>query len=258
MTNVKSLRFLYWNILKLQNNAPNKQSHNKLIAEVIFKLKPNIVSLCEVSDKEQLDYIKTQTSTYNHIFSSHFVKSTDTRTYQNTGLLTTIVPTVVPYVFSKHISKHYVAQFKIEKLNIALISCHLISNPQCEIKMQQREKQAHELKIKVESLIESGYEVLLAGDLNDFDNDVRDASSSKSMTNVLSIIKMNGLIKTTNNLIKHKDRYTYTYENKNIMIDHVLMTNGLYKLIKKVSIHHIKEKTIDDSDHDPIIIDFSF
>lgn len=256
MGHINSFRFVYWNILKLHKNATNKQLHDERIANVICRLKPNIVSLCEVSDKEQLDYIGEKISTSRRKFSSYFVKSTDTRTCQNTGLLTTIKPIITPFVFSKHISKHYMAQFRFGQLNFALISCHLLANPQSEHTIVQRERQARELKLKIDSLVNSGCDVLLAGDLNDFDNDVQDASSSKSISNVLSIIKDNNALRNINNLIRQNDRYTYTYERNNVMIDHVLVTKGLYNAIKKISIHHIKEKTINDSDHDPIVVDF--
>jgi exonuclease III len=254
MCNVNSFRFLHWNILKLHKTATNKISHIKKVSDVISTLNPNIASLCEVSNLEELEIIAKLQKTR---FTSHFVKSTDTRTGQNCGLITTFKPIVEPHIFSKKISKHFVSQFSIGKIKFALIGCHLISNPQSETNVKQRELQAFELKLQVDSLVDSGFEVILAGDINDFDNNIKDTSSSRSISNVVDIIKCNNNLMTISNFIRKSNRYTFQFEGNNVMLDHIFVTPRMHKLIKNVKIHHIKEKTIDDSDHDPIIIDFN-
>lgn len=251
MSYAKSFRFLHWNILKLQKTATNKASHLSRISNVIETLKPNIATLCEVGNAEELDVINQK-----HKFHSNFVKSTDTRTGQNCAMLSTFVPTIKPHIFSKHISKHFMTQFMFGQLKIAVISCHLLSNPQHELNIAQRENQARELKYMTDKLIACDVEVLLAGDINDFDNDVKDASESRSISNVVNIIKGNNCLITVGSFVKPKYRYTYTYEGNNVMLDHVFVTPKLLKLIKNVKIYHIKEKTVDDSDHDPFIVDF--
>lgn len=245
---VNSFRFLHWNILKLHKNAKNYDSHTQKISQTVKFLSPNISSLCEITNFNQL---KTFDFQYKY-----FVKSKDTKTGQNCALISSIKPDINPYMFSNKISKHFISYFTIFNVKIALIGCHLLANPQSMHINNQREKQALVLQTKIKSLIQNNYEILLAGDINDFDNDICDASFSKSYSNVIEIIKNNGNLINLSKKLQQKDRYTYNFNNKNVMIDHIFTTQKLYNKIKHVDIYHIKEKTIDDSDHDPIIVDF--
>lgn len=253
------MRVLHWNIQKLNRIGVEKQLHLENIAITIKKYSPNIVNLCEVSDYEQLESIKNIASTIDRKYLAYFVKGTDTRTNQNTCLLTTLNPIISPHTFTKEISKHYSASFKIGCTTLSIIGCHLIANPSCELRMTKRENQARKLRVEIDSLIASGHEVLIAGDLNDFDNDVKDANFSNSISNVLDIIKGKSF-KTANELVNHKERYTYYYEGKNMMLDHILVSNKLFQKVKSVKIDHLRDNLfgnlVSNSDHDPIIIDF--
>ena len=242
--------------MKLNKHAKNKEDHLNCIIKSINQMTPDIISMCELSNKDELDYIKYKLNNNDKKYFSYFIKSNDTHTEQNNSLISLVEPTITPHTFSNKISKHYTTTFDFQKVKLSLVSCHLLAFPNKIERIKQREDQAKILSCHVNNLVKNNHEVILAGDLNDTDNDVQDTNMSKSMSNVLDIIKGN-ILTNTNNKIKQCNRYTYIHNNKKIMLDHVLVTTKLYNSIKKVSIKHIKNKSQDDSDHDPIMVDFN-
>jgi len=248
MIHTASLRVLHWNILKLRKTATNHISHIENISKTISHFDPTICSLCEISNSEQLEKINLK--------YKYFVKSRDVTTGQNCAMLSNIEPIIKPHIFSKHISKHYLSVFQMGKIKIAMIGCHLYAKPHLEENIKKRELQATELENKIKLLIDTNHQIILAGDINDYDDYICDASNSKPISNVVNIIKSNGKLLNVCNKIEQSNRYTYTFNNNNILIDHVFVTPLLYDLINNVKIHHIKNKINDDSDHNPMIIDF--
>ncbi len=247
----RSFKFVHWNILKLPKYKNNNFEHDDNISKILNKLKPSIVSLCEVTNYDQLYNI----SKGMHNMIPYFVKSLDTHTEQNCGILSKFIPFHFPSKFTKRVSKHCITKYIFGNMKIAIISCHLLANPHSEFILQQRQLQAIELKSKINSLIYDGHEVILAGDLNDFDNNIRDANNSKSITKVLEILKEKNMI-NTDFLIDKQNRHTFTFNNKNVMLDHILVTPALLKSITNINIERVRNRSIDDSDHDPIIIEF--
>jgi exonuclease III len=248
---IMSLRLCHFNIQKLYSG--DIMQHRNKICSVIKKINPHILSLCEVTNLDELNEIGTKT---NPNYYPYFVQSKDTKMCQNTGLLTTINPTIAPYSFTNNVAKHFATTLVIGKIKLALVSAHLTAFPLNPKKIKIRERQAYALKTKIDELIDLGNEVILTGDLNDFDGDILDNNGNDPMSNVLNILKGNNLISTSEKLPRCK-RYTYNHLGNKEMIDHVLVTPKLYKMIDSVNVFHQEKKSIHDSDHDPLIVDFN-
>jgi len=235
--------------------------------------------------KEQLD------PTYN----SYLKKGTDTGTGQNVGILTRIDPLInlyrseekVSYPISgtkcgttsvtgtTGVSKHYITEFSLFGLNVALIGSHLLAIPLEPARCVQREGQAQVLQNIVSSYIKKNYEIIVLGDMNDYDSEVLDINSDKPTSRVLDIIKgldgdKKGLYKLTNIAYRmnQKDRFSDWYDSDNncnttsqkdySMIDHILVTPKIDDLIVNTYIYHGYKEYCGkwNSDHYPVIVDF--
>jgi endonuclease/exonuclease/phosphatase family metal-dependent hydrolase len=237
--------------------------------------------------KEQID------TTYN----AYLKQGTDTATGQNVGLLTHIDPVVSLYRSEEKIaypingtkcgttsatgtsgvSKHYITEFNLNNLNVAFIGAHLLAIPTDPTRCVEREAQAQVLQNIVSSYINKNYEIILIGDMNDYDTEVLDINSDKPVSRVLDIMKgLDGQHKgeyTLTNIayrINQSERYSDWWNSDNncntssqndlSMIDHVLVTSNIdSKIIDAYIYHGYKEYCGKwDSDHWPVVIDFQF
>ena len=109
-------------------------------------------------------------------------------------------------------------------------------------------------------------EVIVLGDLNDFDGSVLDMNSNKPTSTVLEILKVNGGLTSVAEKIDQQERYTEWYDENNncvaspneySMIDHILVTPLIYSRITNAFIYHGYEEKCNtyQSDHFPVIID---
>jgi exonuclease III len=270
------------------------ETHLSYVANVINYLQPDIISLCEVEGCDELNILKEQLDpTYN----PYLKKGTDSSTGQNVGMLTRIDPLINLYRSEEKIaypisgtkcgttsssgttgvSKHYITEFNLGGMNVAMIGAHLLAIPTDPSRCVQREGQAQVLQNIVSSYIQKGYEVILLGDMNDYDAEVLDLNSDKPSSRVLDIMKgLDGQKKGTYSLtnvayrIGQNERYSDWWDSDNncnttsqkdlSMIDHVLVTSKIDKQIINVYIYHGYKEYCGkwDSDHYPVVIDFKF
>jgi len=275
-------------------SVPDAETHLSYVANVINYLQPDIISLCEVEGCDELNILKDQLDpTYN----PYLKKGTDSSTGQNVGMLTRIDPLVnlyrseekVAYPISgtkcgttsasgtTGVSKHYITEFNLGGMNVAMIGAHLLAIPTDPSRCVQREGQAQVLQNIVSSYIQKGYEVILLGDMNDYDAEVLDLNSDKPSSRVLDIMKgLDGQKKGTYTLtnvayrIGQSQRYSDWWDSDNncnttsqkdlSMIDHVLVTSKIDKQIINIYIYHGYKEYCGkwDSDHYPVVIDFKF
>ena len=225
------------------------------------------------------------------------IVGTDTSTGQNVGMLTLIDPiinlfrTETKYSYpisgsqcnyvgtgTTGVSKHYITKFEMNGLKIAMISAHLLAYPTDSSRCSAREAQAQVLQEQIAGFIVEGLEVILLGDLNDFDNLIPDVNSNIPISKVLDILKGNaGLysgeyeLKSISDKIPQSQRYSEYWDansdcvvqpNEFAMIDHILLTPNLYNLVTNAFSYHMYphscDKTTYNSDHDPVVIDFEF
>lgn len=267
------------------------KTHMSYVSNVLATLQPDIVSLCEIEGCDELNMLKEQLgSSYN----SYVKKGTDTSTGQNVGILTKVDPVVSLYRSEEKISypisgtkcgsttvsgttgvsKHYITEFVLNSMNIAMIGVHLLAIPTETSRCVQREGQAQVVQNIVYSYILKGYEVILVGDMNDYDAEVLDINSDNPTSRVLDILKgLDGQYKNTYSLtnvaisIPQSERYSDWWDSDNncntssqkdlSMIDHILVTPNIDKKITKAFVYHGYKEYCGkwNSDHWPVVID---
>lgn len=276
------------------HTVTDAQTHLSYVVDVIKQLEPDIINLCEVEGCDELNILKEQLdSTYN----PYLKIGTDTGTGQNVGMLTRIDPVVSLYRSEERISypingtkcgstdvsgttgvsKHYITEFILGGMNVAMIGTHLLAIPTDPSRCVQREAQAQVLQNIVSSYITQGYEIILLGDMNDYDGELLDLNSNKPTSRVLDIMKgLDGQQKdkyTLTNIasrISQMERYSDWWDSDNncntssqkdlSMIDHVLVTSNIDEKIVSAYIYHDYNEYCGkwNSDHYPVIIDLKF
>ena len=243
--------------------------HMDYIANIINDLNPDIINFCEIEGCDEINMLINKT---NPSFIPYLIKGTDTATGQNVGMMTLIDPiidlyrTEIKYEYpinnsqcgytglngTTGISKHYITQFKFITaenidINVAMISVHLLAYPTDPERCVKREAQAMILQEQIFNLINDGLEIILIGDLNDWDNLILDMNSNNPISQVLDILKGNigtyafkYTLKSIGDKIDQHERYS-EYWDENVdcqvqttefsMIDHILLTPNLYSIV---------------------------
>ena len=274
-------------------NTSEAETHLSYVSKVIHDLNPDIINFCEIEGCDELNMLRS--SLNDNTYTPYLKKGTDTSTGQNVGLLTRVDPLVNLYrteerydypiygstcgytgAGSTGVSKHYITEFKLSNMNIALIGAHFVAYPTDSSRCAQREGQASVLQSVISNYISNGYEVIVIGDLNDFDDVVLDVNSNKPTSQVLNILKGNfGEYKGKYELtsvaenVKQSERYSDWYDSDNncntqsnkdySMIDHVLVTSGIKNKISDVYFYHGYSEYCGtyNSDHYPVVIDLN-
>jgi predicted extracellular nuclease len=115
----------------------------------------------------------------------------------------------------------------------------------------QRTKQAQAVNDFVASLlaVDPDSKVIVLGDLNDF--------QFSNPINTLEGTILQNLVET----LPVEERYSYIYEGNSQTLDHILISRGLQDNLVSFDILHINSEfnyTTYFSDHDPLIVGFSF
>jgi exonuclease III len=276
---------------KSQSDA---ETHLFYVVSIIKDLNPDIINICEIEGCDELQILKSQLDT---TYNPYLKKGTDTGTGQNVGLLTKIDPIVsltrseekVSYPINgtmcgtttaygtTGVSKHYITEFKLDDLLVAFIGAHLLAIPTDPSRCVQREAQAQVLQNVIANYITKGYEVILIGDMNDYDNEVVDLNNNKPTSRVLDIMKgIDGQKKGTYNLtniayrMKQEERFSDWWDSDSncdtssqkdySMIDHILVTQKIDTKIVDTYIYHGYNEYCGkwNSDHFPVVVDFKF
>jgi exonuclease III len=272
-------------------NSSEASTHLQYISKIIEEVNPDIINFCEVEGCDELNALKSKLD-IDTSYLPHLKKGKDTSTGQNVGLLTRVDPLVDLYRTEERISypingsncgykgspdtsgvsKHYITEYNIGGFKIAFIGVHFIAFPTYAIRCAQREAQAQVIQNIIYSYIKKNYEVILLGDLNDFDSEVLDTNSNKPFSRVLDILKGNfgtyeGSYQLQNaaELIPQKQRFTAWWDSNDncksvssefSMIDHILLSPSLREKVIEASIYHGYEEFCGtyNSDHYPVVI----
>jgi len=271
-------------------NQTEAQTHLEYVKDVIHLLDPDIINICEVEGCDELNLLIENYPEY----IPYLIKGADTSTGQNVGMLTKIDPVTslyrteervtypIPYSTCGYtgspttsgVSKHYITEIVIENIQIAIIGAHLIAYPTDVQRCAQREAQAQVLQNIIVQYVKKGYEIIVSGDLNDFDGVTLDANNNRPLSSVLEIFKGNaGVYNNTYELYSvstymEKSNIFSDWWDKNgdcistsvefSMIDHILVSKYLYDNIQQVFIYQKYSEYCGtyNSDHYPIVVDF--
>lgn len=173
---------------------------------------------------------------------------------------------------TEEVAKHFWATVQVGDETITFIAVHLLAYPDDLQRAVRREAQALIIQQLANSFLDQGHEVIIMGDVNDFDSIVCDAADNqpRSCVDMLftdidpdseDVEMMNAAA-----FIPQAERYTYWYdENHNdidegpeehSMIDHMYVSLGLADTISSVRIDHAGYEARTVSDHWPIIATF--
>lgn len=276
-------------------NEIDAKKHMQVVADRVNYLNPDIINFCEIEGCDELNMLN---SLLNNSYTPYLKKGTDLGTGQNVGMLTKYNPKINLYRSEERVeypilgsqcgnytvsgttgvSKHYITEFNINGIDIAFIAAHLLAIPTDPNRCIQREAQAQVLQNIIYSyIIDRKYEVIVVGDMNDYDGEILDQNSNKPTSRVLDFIKgLDGNNKGKYELINiayrlnSKERYSDWWDSDNncntsskndySMIDHILVTSSIDKYISNVTIYHGYDEYCGkwDSDHYPVVVDFLF
>jgi exonuclease III len=274
-------------------NQSEAIKHMNFISTRLQSLNPDIVNFCEVEGCDELNMLK---DTLDGSYIPYLKKGTDTGTGQNVGMLTRVDPlknlyrTEMKFSYpisgskcgyngtttSTGVSKHYITEFRFNEMNIAFISAHLIAIPNDITRCAQREAQASILQTVIFNYINNNYEVIMIGDFNDYDAEIRDINNNIPISMTLDILKgLKGDLAEKYYLhsiaenIPQNERYSDWWDSDNncktasnldySLIDHILVTSSIKKNIINTFIYHEYDEYCGkyDSDHYPIVLDLS-
>lgn len=269
------------------------QTHLEYVSSVINTLKPDILNLCEVEGCDELKMLLNTTSPADVSRKPYLIQGTDTSTGQNVGLITKIDPSKDLYRSDERVSypipnskcgytgapstsgvsKHYISEFTIGTTKLALIGVHFLAFPLDATRCAEREAQAQVIQNVISKYSALKYEIIVMGDLNDFDGVVLDANNNVPVSQVLEILKGHaGVYEGTYNLISiasdipKADRYSDWWDqngncnstaNEFSMIDHILVTAPIQDKIVNRFIYkgYAEFCGTYNSDHYPVVID---
>lgn len=268
------------------------KTHLDFVSNVVNYLQPDIINFCEIEGCDELNMLREK---LDNSYNPYLKKGTDTGTGQNVGMLTRLDPLINLYRSDEKInypisgtkcgntsvsgttgvSKHFITEFNFGGYNISFISAHLIAIPTEPARCVQREGQAQILQNIIASYIDKKYEIIVIGDMNDYDSEILDVNSNEPISRVLDILKgLDGEKKNIYNLkniayrFEQKERYSEWYNSDNdcsttslkdySMIDHILVTENIDKLIANAFIYHGYNEYCGkmNSDHFPVVVDF--
>lgn len=276
-------------------NESEASKHMQYVAKVVSDLNPDIMNVCEVEGINEMEILRQSTINADE-YQVYLKKGTDTATGQNVGLMTKITPTTnlsrteekmaYPLAGSNcgytgapgtvGVSKHYITEFMIYGRPTLFIGLHLLAYPEDTTRCAEREAQAQIIQNVISPYIETNKgEVIVLGDLNDFDGRVLDANRNVPTSRVLDILKgLDGNKKgkyelmSASQKIPEVERFSdwwdqnadcFSTANEFSLIDHVLVTPFLFDKIESAFVYHGYDEFCGkyDSDHYPYVVEFT-
>jgi len=270
-------------------NETAAQTHLTYISNVINYIQPDIINFCEIEGCDELNEMIKQTSS---LYNPYLIQGQDTSTGQNVGMLTKINPSMnlyrtedrvnYPVPNSKcgytgspgtsGVTKHYITEFNWSNMKVLYIGLHFIAYPTDAQRCAEREAQATVIQNVIIPYVQKGYEVIVMGDFNDYDEDPLDANDNVPISHVLDIVrgKNTNVYKLYNvaSSMPKSNRFSDWWDKNGdckstpdefSTIDHMLITPLLQTKFKDAYIYHGYDEFCGtyNSDHYPVVLEFN-
>jgi hypothetical protein len=189
------------------------QAHLDDVAKTLTELDADIVHLSEIQDCKALQVLMDKMG--DESYRPYVLKGTDTATGQNVGFLTRIDPQTdlyrtndrlkfpLPYSScgstissTSGVSKHYFTKISVplpngESIVINLNGNHLVAFPNLPDRCAKREAQSTVLSNELNKVVQWGTEeVIVLGDFNDFDEELKSPSGEEPLSRVIRNIML--------------------------------------------------------------------
>ena len=251
-------------------------AHRNQIGEIIRMLDADVVALQEVENERVLRRMIDE-SLGGMGYEVHFVEGYDTFTGQDVALLSRLpvdelgrTDERAPVEGSEKtygVSKNLYARMSLGEVPVTLIGLHLLARPDDRGRKARREAQAEVVRRLVVQEQALGRDVVVLGDLNDYDAETPDVAGYRPITDVLSRIKAAGPgpeddLRNLMADVPQEDRFTAFYDRNDngavdrgelSAIDHVLLSPGLYRRVREVVYAQPYDPTR-YTDHFPIVV----
>lgn len=277
-------------------NESEANIHIQYVGNVISELNPDIINICEVEGCDELNMLCNQfIDGVNGKYYTYLKQGTDTATGQNVGLMTKFSPIANLTRTEEHISyplpgskcgytgapgtvgvsKHYITEYLLYGRPTLFIGLHLLAYPEDTTRCAEREAQAQIIQNVIAEYVENkNGEIIVLGDLNDFDGSVLDANRNIPTSRVLDILKgitgnHMGIYNLTSasQKIPEVERFSDWWDKNEdcvstldefSMIDYVLVSPFLFDKIERAFVYHGYDEYCGkyNSDHYPLVIDF--
>jgi len=269
------------------------EAHIVAVAKALKIINADIIAVEEVLDCVVLqcliDYMEDNT------YRPYLIPGTDSATDQNVGIISRIDPLSPIFrtearetiyreespcgqglpqpSYNSGVSKHFIARFNVPGLGpLTLIGLHFLAFPVDPDRCIRREAQATVIKKVATAELQAGRQVIVLGDLNDYDFDVIDRSNSRPISRVSRLLKLNDqgakvMVSAAEYIPLQSDRYSSWWDRNNncvvepgelTLIDHLFVSDELKDVIVSTRIYNTIELCGSlQSDHYPVKIVFS-
>mmetsp|Transcript_7454 Transcript_7454/g.24767 ORF Transcript_7454/g.24767 Transcript_7454/m.24767 type:complete len:360 (+) Transcript_7454:10-1089(+) len=270
-------------------NASIAQEHLSRVASQIARMDADIVSLNEVESCDVLHaLIAAMPKAAAVTYTPYLVLGEDRFTGQNVGMLSRVDPetdvrrtnerVAFPVAGSQcnatahgteGVSKNLIARFHVAGMTrpLTFVAAHLLAQPTSPERCSRREAQAVVLAVEAHAAHKRGDHVIIAGDMNDFDDVVLDSFGNKPISNVLHTLKhtLDPPFISAAEHVPRLQRFTDWYDrnhdckdeggDEHSMIDHVLLSQPLAASVTSTLIDHAYPgECFGVSDHWPVVV----
>ena len=263
--------------------------HLRRVASTLAQLDADLIHVIEVEDCDTLERLIQ--AMLDPSYRGYMIPSTDTATGQNVGLITRIDPVMplirtnsilpFPLVGSKcprtrvggrtSISKHYLTRFHLsDGRHFFFLGCHLLARPLDRARCASREAQAQLLidlvlqQQQQQQQQQPSLDVILAGDLNDYDADVLGQDGVAPISNCVGLFKTQLDLINAAALLSPSERYSDWHDvngncrddgpTEHALIDHLLLSRRLAGTFNFSISHQFVSCSDRVSDHFPLVL----
>lgn len=253
--------------------------HRRDVAAVVRTLDVDLLVMAETENFDVLETMVTH-DLPGLEYTPYLIEGEDTFTGQDVGLLSRLPIEMTGRTDERArvgvtearygVSKNLWARLMLGDTRVTLIGVHFLAQPDSRERRPRREAQAEVIRRLVEAELARGREVIVIGDLNDFDDASLDRLGNRPITDVLAIIKRaspgpeDDLVNVMADVPQEK-RFTSFYDrneddvidwNEFSAIDHILLSPGLVKRVLEVTyVHSHDPRKV--SDHFPVVVTLS-